>query len=134
MLPPANRLRRSDDFGRVTRYGAAAGSSLVVVHLLPPEASPVDSTGPGTLPCSVTRVGFAVGKPVGTAVVRNRARRRLRHIMASHVSSLPAGTQVVVRARLGAGDADSTALAQAVDSALARAQRKAAAADTVRYR
>jgi ribonuclease P protein component len=43
------------------------------------------------------RAGFIVPKVVGGAVVRNRVRRQLRHLMRDRLSALPAGTDVVVR-------------------------------------
>ncbi len=42
------------------------------------------------------RVGFVVSKAVGNAVVRNRVKRRLRHLVAT--LDAPAGARVVVRA------------------------------------
>jgi ribonuclease P protein component len=40
-------------------------------------------------------VAYAVGRPVGTAVARNRLRRRLRAIVTETASSLPVGAYVV---------------------------------------
>jgi ribonuclease P protein component len=44
------------------------------------------------------RAGFVVSKAVGGAVVRNKVRRQLRHLMRARLTSLPAGSDVVVRA------------------------------------
>ena len=44
------------------------------------------------------RVGFIVGRQVGNAVTRNRVKRRLRHLAAQHLPSMPADVDVVVRA------------------------------------
>jgi ribonuclease P protein component len=44
---------------------------------------------------SKAEVAYAIGRPVGTAVTRNRLRRRLRAIVAEAASSLPAGAYVV---------------------------------------
>jgi ribonuclease P protein component len=44
------------------------------------------------------RVGFVVSKAVGGAVVRNRVKRRLRHLAADRLADTPAGTRMVVRA------------------------------------
>jgi len=44
------------------------------------------------------RVGFVVAKPVGNAVMRNRVKRRLRHLVLAYLLDTPAGTDVVVRA------------------------------------
>ena len=45
-----------------------------------------------------TRVGFVVSKQVGNAVVRNRVKRRLRHLAADQLPSTPPGLDLVVRA------------------------------------
>jgi ribonuclease P protein component len=44
------------------------------------------------------RAGFVVSKAIGNAVVRNKVKRRLRHLIAEHLAELPAGADVVVRA------------------------------------
>lgn len=62
---PESLLRRIDDRATFAAFrGARRGRS-----------GPVSVT---RLPGDSVRVAFAVGKPVGTAVVRNRVRRRLR--------------------------------------------------------
>lgn len=67
-----------------------------------------------------TRAGFVVSKAVGNAVVRNRVKRRLRHLVRERLSQLPAGSLVVVRALPGAGDAGLDELARDLDAALQR--------------
>ena len=44
------------------------------------------------------RVGFTVTKKIGGAVVRNRVKRRLRHLVAEQLVGSPTGIDVVVRA------------------------------------
>ena len=61
-----------------------------------------------------------MSKAVGGAVVRNKVKRRLRHLMRDRVSLLPPGSLVVVRALPGAGDADHAQLARDLDAALER--------------
>jgi ribonuclease P protein component len=61
-----------------------------------------------------------VSKAVGGAVVRNKVKRRLRHLMRDRVALLPPGSLVVVRALPGSGDADHEQLAQDLDAALQR--------------
>ncbi len=61
-----------------------------------------------------------MSKAVGIAVVRNRVKRRLRHLMRDRLDRLPAGSLVVVRALPGAGDADHDQLARDLDAALER--------------
>lgn len=102
MLPAGVRLRSSEDFRRATR-GLRAGRPTLVVHALP-RAHSGDDTSP--------RVGFVVSKAVGGAVVRNRVKRRLRHLVAARLAEqpLPDGTLVVVRALpLAAAATDSLA-------------------------
>lgn len=43
------------------------------------------------------RVGVIASKAVGNAVVRNRAKRRVRAISRELLPSIPAGTSIVVR-------------------------------------
>ena len=61
-----------------------------------------------------------MSKAVGGAVVRNKVKRRLRHLMRDRVLLLPPGSLVVVRALPDAGDADHAQLAQDLDAALQR--------------
>jgi len=61
---------------------------------------------PADLPVDAVRVAYAISKPVGSAVVRNRVRRRLRSILAGidrSPRSLPPG-DYLVRVRPGAAD------------------------------
>jgi len=64
------------------------------------------------------RAGFVVSKAVGGAVVRNRVRRRLRHLMRSRLDLLPDRTDVVVRALPGAANRTYAALGADLDGAL----------------
>jgi len=111
VLPASNRLRRSDDYRRAVRAGRRAGRRTVVLHLLRDEQA--DAGAPA-------RVGFVVSKAVGGAVQRNKVHRRLRALMADHVSELPAGSLVVVRALPAAATASYDELGADVLTGLAR--------------
>ena len=87
MLPRSARLSNSAEFQRTTARGVRAGRPTLVVH-----AARVD---PGN---RSARVGFVVSKQVGNAVVRNRVKRRLRHLVAAQLPSTPADVELVVRA------------------------------------
>ncbi|MER6445780.1 ribonuclease P protein component [Streptomyces venezuelae] len=117
MLSPENRLRRREDFASAVRRGRRAGRPLLVVHLRTCGAT--DPHEPGEIDPS-TRAGFVVSKAVGNAVIRNRVKRRLRHLVRERLSQLPAGSLVVVRALPGAGDAGPDELARDLDAALVR--------------
>jgi ribonuclease P protein component len=41
------------------------------------------------------RIAYAIGRPVGGAVVRNRLRRRLREIAREHEASIPPGSYLI---------------------------------------
>ncbi|OYO02493.1 ribonuclease P protein component [Enemella evansiae] len=88
MLPAALRMRSAAEFRRTISSGVRSGRSTLVVHAHQPVTD-----GGGT-----TTVGFVVSKAVGGAVVRNRVKRRLRHLSVPLLAETPAGTRVVVRA------------------------------------
>jgi ribonuclease P protein component len=110
-MPAAARLRTSAEFATVIRTGRRAGSRTVVVHALAPGAD--EASG-------APRVGFVVSGAVGGAVVRNRTRRRLRHLMRDRLDALPAAYRFVVRALAPAGSASAQALGSDLDRCLAQ--------------
>ncbi|MEW9517543.1 ribonuclease P protein component [Streptomyces tubercidicus] len=116
MLPTEYRLRRREDFATAVRRGRRAGRPLLVVHLRSGATDPYGS-GESVPPA---RAGFVVSKAVGIAVVRNKVKRRLRHLMRDRLDRLPTGSLVVVRALPGAGEADHDQLARDLDAALQR--------------
>ena len=89
MLPAAHRLTDAQSYRSVIRSGRRAGSRTVVVHVAP---DPAGDLLPGP------RVGLVVSKAVGTAVIRNRVQRRLRHLAREQLSLLPSSCAVVIRA------------------------------------
>jgi len=101
------RLRRPADFAAVHRRGRAVSCETLVLRSL-------------TTSLPVARVGFAVGKRVGGAVVRNRVKRRLRAAVAA--TALIPGRDIVVIARPPAAQRDYAALAAGLHSLLERAR------------
>lgn len=99
-------MHEAADFRHAVRRGRRASSSTLVTHVV---------TGTGT----PTSVGFVVSKAVGTAVVRNRVKRRLRHLMADRLATLE-GVQVVVRALPASAQATSDRLSADLDRALSK--------------
>ncbi|WP_298804996.1 ribonuclease P protein component [uncultured Pseudokineococcus sp.] len=120
MLPAGRRVRTADAFGRAVRGGARAGRPTLVVHVLIPSGAAADDATPSPRPAAA---GFVVSRAVGGAVVRNRVRRRLRHLVADRLEGLPAGTELVVRALPPSAGATSADLALDLDDALRRARR-----------
>lgn len=70
--------------------------------------------------CSGPRVGFVVGKSVGSAVQRHRVARRLRHVASSVLNELDANERVVIRALPGSRHAISARLEQQLRIGLRR--------------
>jgi ribonuclease P protein component len=112
VLPAQARLRRRPEFTTVVRSGRRVGRPTMVLHYLPERAPsqqgplhrPAASRGPVDAE-SGPRAGFVVGKAVGNSVVRHRVTRRLRAAVLQELHRLPAGADLVVRARPEAADA-----------------------------
>lgn len=97
MLARELRMRRGDEFTATVRSGRRAGSRTLVCHWADAEED--------------LRVGFVVSKAVGTAVVRNRVKRRLRHLVADLLPHHDGPTgRLVVRALPASADADVSRL------------------------
>lgn len=111
MLSAKNRLRQRPEFTVVVRRGRRAASGSVVAHLYLP---PAPNTG-------TARVGLVVTRAVGNAVVRNRVRRRLRHLSRDRLSQLPAASRLVLRATPDSASRTFAELGADLDVALARA-------------
>lgn len=100
------RLRRERDFAAVHQRGRSWSNQLLAVRTLP-----------AAVPKS--RFGFAVGKRVGGAVVRNRVKRRLRALVRELDPA--AGWDVVIIARPDAAAAGFDRLRSALVSLFGRA-------------
>lgn len=68
----------------------------------------------------VTRFGFATGRKLGGAVVRNRVRRRLREALRAMAPSFQGSWDVLIIARPGLIDADHESLVEALRRVLTR--------------
>ncbi|MEU8259674.1 ribonuclease P protein component [Micromonospora sp. NPDC048999] len=129
MLAAAQRLRRSSDFAAAVRGGRRVGRGTVVVHLTLPEQTghpatdlPKPAWTAGAETPAPSRAGFVVSKAVGNAVVRNKVRRRLRHLVRERLGVLPAGSTLVVRALPQAAEASYARLGADLDDAVAAAR------------
>lgn len=71
-------------------------------------------------PAEPTRVAFVVGRQVGNAVTRNQVKRRLRAQMRPRLTSVPGGSDLVLRALPAAATASSPTLSSDLDRVLGR--------------
>jgi ribonuclease P protein component len=89
------RLTRAADFDASYRRGRSRASRHLVVYAFAREPRDDDPV----------RLGVAVSRKVGGAVQRNRLKRLLRDAMARLGGAAPRGTDVVIVARPGLGEA-----------------------------
>jgi len=132
VLPVASRLRRRPDFSAAMRQGRRVSRPRLVLHFALAETGgmaldPSASTSPRN-PELPARAGFVVPRAVGGAVVRNRVRRQLRHLVAERIDTLPTGARLVVRVLPAAAGSTTAQLAGDLDSALSRCLPTAVAA------
>ena len=114
------RLTRSEDFKRVRRSGKSYAHPLVVLIVKRSDHPHI-------------RIGVAAGRTVGSAVVRNRAKRLLREAirtMIPNIASQPksadqdsaSNLDLILIARMGLATASLDDTRQALQNLLQRAQ------------
>ena len=111
-------MTRPADFRTAVRRGRRIGTSAVVLHVFERPSS--DEPGGGTDP---SRFGFIVTKAVGGAVTRNLVRRRLRSVSRDILPTVPAGTDVVMRALPGSDQVPWATLHAEIAEGLGRRAR-----------
>jgi ribonuclease P protein component len=116
VLPRESRMRRPEDFRLVMRTGRRAGGPALAAHFL--------STPGGVRAGEPAKVGFVVSRAVGSAVVRNQVKRRLRELMRRRLASLPEGCMLVVRVHPAAASARQADLAADLDLVIGRLLRR----------
>jgi ribonuclease P protein component len=102
------RLTNRSDFQRVRREGKSHAHPLAILI-----------AAPNGMPLS--RFGIVAGKRVGNAVARNRAKRRLRETIRTHLPQVASGWDVILIARPAISDCDWATLVEGVESLLRRA-------------
>jgi ribonuclease P protein component len=89
----ARRLTRAPEFERVKREGLVRRGKLLTLG-----AAVVENSGP-------CRFGFITSRQVGSAIVRNRVRRRLHEIVRQHQHGLRQDLWIVLIAKRDAASA-----------------------------
>jgi ribonuclease P protein component len=109
-----NRLSRSRDFDAVYRQGRSVSTRFLVLYAFARENGEAEP-----------RLGIAIPRKVGGAVVRNRIKRQLREIWRARLDRLPANSDFVLVARPGLAEAAETQgfdwLSERVDEVLSKA-------------
>lgn len=108
MLARPNRLTRGADYKAVVRRGRRCAGAHAIAY--------VSSSGDE----HSTRFGFIVSKQVGSAVVRNTVRRRLKAICAEVLPTVRPGSDIVLRALPSSAAASFQDLRTDVQRSLAR--------------
>jgi ribonuclease P protein component len=90
-----HRLSRSRDFDAVYRHGRSVSTRYLVLYWFAREDGPE----------AVARLGLAVPKSVGSAVVRNKMKRRLRELFRTRAEALPQDQDYVLVVRPGLAEA-----------------------------
>ena len=89
-----NRLSRSRDFDAVYRHGRSVSTRFLTLYWFQRDE-----------PLGAPRLGFAVPKAVGNAVVRNRIKRQLREIVPTRLELVPTTNDYVLVVRRGLPEA-----------------------------
>jgi ribonuclease P protein component len=109
------RLSRSRDFDTVYRHGRSVSTRFLTLYWFPREA---DGDEP--------RLGVAVPKSGGTAVVRNRLKRQLREAWRTRLDQVRPACDYVIVARPGLAEAAESRgaewLGARIDEALGKAE------------
>jgi ribonuclease P protein component len=100
-------LSRPGDFAALMERGTLRSHPLLATRILRTDLE-------------TTRFGFATSKALGSAVVRNRTRRRLREAIRSMAGDVRPGWDVLVIARRGLVTADHGTLIQTLARLLRR--------------
>jgi ribonuclease P protein component len=107
-FPKTRRLTRTSEFDCVKERGHSERGKFMVLGVLA-----VQSSG-------ASRIGFVTSRRLGSAVVRNRVRRRLREIVRKHQHDLRENFWIVLIAR---GDATNASYRSLEDEWLRLAKR-----------
>ena len=92
MLKRVNRLKKRYQFNYVYKSGEHFSSEHLVLYVSSSKTKSI-------------KVGFAVTKKIGHAVVRNKIRRRLREIVQKQLQSLKQNFNIIVVAKESVSEA-----------------------------
>lgn len=100
-LPKSGILRKNKNFQALYRHGRSFANKLLVLYILPNRSSG-------------RRVGFAAGKKLGNAVVRNRVKRLLREAYRHNQQNVLPGYDLIIVGRKPVVELDFAAVSRAL--------------------
>jgi len=109
-FPRAGRITKRAEYDAVYREGRRRSSREFTIFLRP---NGLD----------ICRFGWSIKKALGTAVKRNRIRRRLREILRLHRQEIEPGWDIVIHPRSSAATAEFLWLSEELIKLLPRAAR-----------
>lgn len=89
-----NRLSRSRDFDEVYRRGRSVSTRFLTLYWFDRDEVVGDP-----------RLGLAIPREVGNAVIRNRTKRQLRELFSARIERVPASNDYVLKVRKGLPEA-----------------------------
>lgn len=96
-------LRRQRDFRAVREHGRRINCGAFTLWCLKRESAPVGSSEVVLAQAGVKRLGVVASTAaVGNAVLRNRAKRRLREVFRQQQDVVPVGCDIMLTARTAA--------------------------------
>ncbi|MCP5043855.1 MAG: ribonuclease P protein component [bacterium] len=114
------------DYARVRRRGRRLASRNFAVSIASRgEVAQAAARRGGAHHPSRTRLGMAVSRKVGNAVVRNRVKRAIREWFRTSRDELAQNVDIVVIARPGAAKRETTQIARELNSLLATQREEA---------
>ena len=102
------RLTSSIDFKRVRRTGKSYAHPLIILVVSPNQKE-------------ISRFGITAGRTVGGAVVRNKAKRRMREVIREHLPSIEPGWDIILIARSPIAEAKMPQIRKSIAGLLRRA-------------
>ena len=115
-LQRRNRLSRSRDFDAVYRHGRSVSTRFLTLYFFERDES-----------VGEPRLGFAVPKAVGNAVIRNKIKRQLREVVRGRLEHVPQLNDYVLVVRPGLPEAAEANGHEWLDARVAEVLEKAAA-------
>ena len=116
-FPPTMRLKKKTEFTRVFREGVTWKGSSFSLHVLARTEDVLPRAGGAFSQGTQPRLGMVVTRKVGSAVERNRIKRKIREAFRKTAHRLPA-VDLVIRPNAACKEAPEEEIAQGLRTAV----------------